>query len=286
MEQLRILPHYERFRFIDNVRNLGFAAGCNRGITRALSEGCEYVLLLNNDCIIPWSDFLWDAISLAEREPGCGILGGKILFWPETDRIWSTGGYISTLGAERHIGHGEIDRGQYENVAHRKFISGALMLIRRRVIETIGLLPEVYFFGKEEWEYSTRALKAGFTLVYVPSLVAYHEASNSHYWTDPKYVYNGVLSRVLYQKRNRGTLFYHVWSLLFASYVRVLLPLRYRLRRKLFVGGIDARTLQTAMLDALRDSKTVMAITEEKIASYSARRIPEKSVVIHKGSKS
>lgn len=40
-----------RVTWIENGANLGFAAGCNQGIARALSDECEYVLLFNNDCL-------------------------------------------------------------------------------------------------------------------------------------------------------------------------------------------------------------------------------------------
>src|SRR5262249_6103982 len=148
-------------------------------------DGCDYVLLLNNDCVIEDPAFLEPAIALAESEPGIGIVGGKITFWPETRRLWSTGGSISFWGAERHYGTGQLDEGQFDRRADRSFISGALMLVRAAVWQRIGLLPDAYFFGKEEWEFSRRAGKAGFRLVYEPGFRVHHEASNSHDWLDP-----------------------------------------------------------------------------------------------------
>jgi GT2 family glycosyltransferase len=253
---------------VANGENLGFAAGCNRGIERALTDGCDYVLLLNNDCIVEDKAFLAPAVSLAESDSRCGIVGGKILFWPDRGVIWSTGGFIRFWGSEVHIGHGEADRGQYEGVAPRRFISGALMLVRRRVFETIGLLPDAYFFGKEEWEFSTRAHRAGFALLYQPAFRVWHEASSSHDWADPTYVYNGTLSRILYKRRNHPPLLFGLWMAVFRAYLAVLFPLRAALRRSAFQQAVPLRAIHEAMRAAVRDSGRVERITLELLERY------------------
>jgi len=254
--------------FIFNEANLGFAAGCNRGIKRALSEGCDYVLLLNNDCIVYKKDFLNDAITLAESDRQIGIVGGKILFWPDTKRIWSTGGYITFWSAEKHIGHGEIDKGQYDQITERSFISGALMLIKRDVLEKIGLLPEVYFFGKEEWEFSTRAMHAGYRLLYCPTFSVYHEASNSHEWTDPTYVYNGTLSKIIYKRRNLSKWQFWLWFLAYKIYVKYLFKLKYYLQQERYLQGVHPHTIRYAMLRAVKDAPYTDRITEEMLLQF------------------
>src|SRR6266571_4332968 len=95
-----------------NGENLGFAAGCNAGIARALADGCAYVLLINNDCIVARQSLLEDAVALAEADPSCGIIGGKLLYWPETARIWGVGGRIR-WSHDTFTGSDELDRGQY-----------------------------------------------------------------------------------------------------------------------------------------------------------------------------
>src|SRR6266404_5960850 len=255
-------------RFILNPENLGFASGCNKGIAQALADGCEYLLLLNNDCIICDPGFLNKAVTLAEADPQCGIVGGKILFWPETNRIWSTGGYIKLWGAEKHIGHGEWDKGQYQEIKERKFISGALMLIKREVLGRIGMLPEEYFFGKEEWEYSTRAIKAGFKLLYCPSFTVYHEASHSHSAADPTYVYNGTLSKILYKKRNHSAIFFYTWLFVYWFYLRALYWPRVLLQRGIYQRSLDLKTIRRAMLMAVRDSLRTRTITRDLLDSF------------------
>jgi GT2 family glycosyltransferase len=259
--------------FIQNTSNLGFAAGCNSAISQALDDGCQYILLLNNDCIIGKKDFLNHAVSIGEGNPKCGIVGGKILFWPDIVRIWSTGGYISYWGGEIHIGYQEIDSGQYDVVLERKFISGALMLIKREVIENIGMLPDVYFFGKEEWEYSTCAIKAGYKLIYNPQFCVFHEASNSHDWIDPTYVYNGTLSKILYKKRNLPYLNFLIWWFAYAAYLVIFFPVKYNIQKNKYLKGIAFKTMRTTMQKALLDSIFIHKITEESLNNFRKKYV-------------
>jgi GT2 family glycosyltransferase len=255
---------------IRNKNNLGFSAGCNRGIAQALNDRCTYVLLINNDCIVMDPEFLNPAIALAEKADIYGVIGGKILCWPDTKRIWSTGGYISRWGTEKYIGYTELDYGQYDAIEERRFISGALMLIKRSVIERIGMLPEQYFFGKEDWEYSSRAIKAGFTLLYCPAFNLCHEASHSHSPTDPTYIYNGTLSKILYKRRNDHPLFFWLWLSMYSIYVTLFFKIRYALLGSSYQQGVEPVTIRRAMMAAIRDCLRVQAITREMLERFRA----------------
>ena len=257
-----------KIKFIFNEDNLGFAAGCNCGIKIALNEGTDYILLLNNDCIVYKNDFLNKVIAFAELDKKIGIMGGKILFWPEKNRIWSTGGYVSFWFAEKHIGHNEVDNGQYDTIADRKFISGALMLIKYKVFKKIGLLPEAYFFGKEEWEFSIRAIKSGYRLVYYPDLSVYHEASNSHSWIDPTYVYNGALSKIIFKKRNFPKLKYLLWYTLYKFYIKYLFNIKYYFQKSKYLQSLSAKTIRQAMLSAINDASNTEKITEKLLLKF------------------
>ncbi|MQM37969.1 hypothetical protein KBTX_01973 [wastewater metagenome] len=263
--------HDSGVQFVFNERNLGFAAGCNRGIKKALDDGCDYILLLNNDCIVYDKDFIRKSVMASESNKNIGIVGGKILFWPDTQRIWSTGGYIKFWGSEVHIGHGEKDKGQYDRAADRRFISGALMLIKREIFDHLGLLPEVYFFGKEEWEFSTRAARLGYRLLYHPNFSVYHEASNSHDSRDPTYVYNGTLSKILYKRRNLAKLQFWVWFAIYKLYVRHLFSFKYRLHKRRYLQGVRVNVLRQAMIEAVRDAPRTDKISEEMLIDFRNR---------------
>lgn len=256
--------------FLENHANLGFSAGNNPGIRRALDDGCEFVLLLNNDVVCIAPDFLEHGIEAALSDRGIGIVGGKLLGWPDTTRLWSVGGEVGWMN-ERFIGLGEPDRGQYHEAADRTFISGAMMLVRRDVFARIGLLPEVYFFGGEDREFSVRAARAGFRLRYVPRFVAAHEAGGSHAAVKPEYVYNDSMSRILFRRRNQSAFAYALWRAAYGLYLAWLFPLRHALRRGKYLGGIAPQALRRILQDSLRDSRGLERTTVETLTGYRER---------------
>ena len=84
----------ERFPDVELIRagvNLGFAAGCNVGIRRALDQGADWVVLVNNDSTV--APDLVDALTAAAaRHPDAGALAGKVYVADPPDVIWYAGG--------------------------------------------------------------------------------------------------------------------------------------------------------------------------------------------------
>jgi GT2 family glycosyltransferase len=251
--------------FLRNGENLGFSAGCNRAIRRALVDGCDYVLLLNNDCIPSELGFIEPMVALAASDGRIGLVGGKLRRWPDRGILWGTGGWIRWAG-ERYIGSGEPDRGQYDAVAERGFLSGALMLIRREVLERVGLLPEEYFFGHEDWEYGLRVRRAGYRLMYQPAAVVYHEAEHSYEPARPYYLYNDVLSKILFKKRNLSPLSFRAWLAAFDLYGRVLMPLMARLTPARYLG--EPRLLRHVMRVAIAETPKLTRVTPDMLERF------------------
>jgi GT2 family glycosyltransferase len=221
-KQLQLESH--NIQFIFNDKNFGFARGCNAGIRAALGdENCEYVLLVNNDAVVV-PGFLEKAIDVSEADKGIGVVGGKILTSPETRRIYYAGGYVDRLRAGCLIrGSSATDRGQFNRPGKVGFVTGALMLIRRAVLEKVGLLPEEYFFGIEDVDYSLKVRKSGYKLFYVPDFVAYHAGGGSHWTFDPKFFYNGYRSRFIFQEKYLPGGLFSIWRLAFVIYEKYVM---------------------------------------------------------------
>ena len=256
--------------FIENHANLGFSAGNNPAIRRALDDGCEWVLLLNNDVVCTSTDFIVHGVAAADGDAAIGIVGGKLVSWPDTSRLWSVGGEIGWLN-ERFIGLGEPDRGQYDTPADRGFISGAMMLVHGDVFARIGLLPEEYFFGGEDREFSVRAARAGFRLRYEPRFTAAHEAGGSHAAVRPEYVYNDAMSRNLFRRRNLSPRSHALWRTAYRLYVEWFFPLRYALQRRAYLDGIAPGELRAVLRDAWRDSRDIERTTADTLTGYRER---------------
>jgi GT2 family glycosyltransferase len=167
----------ERFPDVELIRagvNLGFAGGNNVGIRRALDQGAEWVLLLNNDASVETG--IVDALAAAaQARPDAGVLACKVLF-ADADRLWYAGaGFDPYLGRSRHEGFGEPDRP--DNLRDTDRATGAAMAVSRAAIEAAGLLDEELFLYAEDLEWSLRIRKAGFPVVYVPAARVRHRVS-------------------------------------------------------------------------------------------------------------
>jgi hypothetical protein len=175
-----------KVKIIYNQKNLGFAGGNNVGIRYALEKGADYVLLLNNDTIVS-QDFLKKLVDSGESNKKIGLLGPKIYFVPyqrflsvqgfadDSQRIWFAGGQINWLSNQGKMkGYGEIDRGHYDHppVQETEYITGCCLLIKRAVVEKIGLLPEDYFLYYEDTAWSLEARRAGYKCIFVPAAMA------------------------------------------------------------------------------------------------------------------
>jgi hypothetical protein len=171
-----LFPHVD---ILVNATNLRFAGGNNVGINHALSHNAEYILLLNNDTIVE-PDFLTHLVRAAANDETVGMAAPKIYYFDHPRVIWFAGGKIEWWkGWISHTGIREVDRGQYDAIQKVDYLTGCCMLVKRKVIEQIGLLDERYHIYGEDADWCIRAARAGYTLLYVPSAVVWHKLSVS-----------------------------------------------------------------------------------------------------------
>jgi len=198
----KLQKEFPNVHIIINPENFGFASGCNVGIKFALENGADCVLLLNNDAAME-KQSLDSSIKMLFSSKNVGIVGGKIKNYYDRSYIETTGSkrIIWPIIATRAVGGGELDIGQYDKVDKRLVVSGALMLIKRKVFENVGLLPEEYFFGCEDVDFCINVHRNGFKILYSPNFVAYHKGGRSS-GKNPKYIYNYFLHRILLINRN------------------------------------------------------------------------------------
>jgi GT2 family glycosyltransferase len=167
------------FELICNGSNLRFARGNNVGIDYSLRRGADYVLLLNNDTVAD-HDFLSHLVETAESDKKIGIVGPKIYYYDKPRRIWFAGGTINWwTGGVAHAGIREEDKGKYDVTTEVDYITGCCMLVKREVIDAVGMLDARYHMYVEDVDWCVRAMRAGYKLVYVPSSKVWHKLSAS-----------------------------------------------------------------------------------------------------------
>ena len=172
-----IREKYPQVIVIRSEKNLGFAGGNNLGIKEAKGK---YIFLINNDTL--FKDFNVQAlINRLETSTKIGVVCPKIRFAWDNHPV-QFAGYTSLSKItirNRAIGFGEEDNGQYDTPHFTPYAHGAAMMLKREVIDKVGLMPECYFLYYEELDWSMMISRAGFEIWYEPACTIYHKESQT-----------------------------------------------------------------------------------------------------------
>jgi len=157
--------------------NAGVSGGRNAGIRYVERHlQAEYILFLDNDTQIEL-DAVREFVAAAERDEQIGLVAPKAFRNRGDSRLLSAGGmaFHPYTGALRDVAGGEIDRGQYDQSRDVQAGPGFAFLVRSAVFRKIGLFDETFNpYGWEDVDFSLRAGRAGFRIVYAPKAVVYH----------------------------------------------------------------------------------------------------------------
>ncbi|MEM3449514.1 MAG: glycosyltransferase family 2 protein [Thermoproteota archaeon] len=162
----------ERIKIIQLGKNYGFAEGNNIGY-RYTHPNSKFIFFLNNDTEVE-EDCLDKIIKKIVRDPSIGAAQPKIRSMREREKIDAVGGVVDYYGRTWHRGSGEYDKGQYDSVSETFYAQGAAIVVRRNVINEIGLFEPAYFIYYEETDLCWRIWLAGYRVVVIPEAVVYH----------------------------------------------------------------------------------------------------------------
>ncbi len=177
---------------IANKENLGYSKGNNMGIKYALENGAGFIVIMNNDTIVD-KNLIAEFLKSAEKDENIGIVVPKIYFakgyefhknrYKKEDQgkvFWYAGGtmdWANIIG--RHKGVDEVDKGQYDKEEETEFATGCCMLVKSEVFKKIGLFNEKYFLYYEDNDFSQKAKKAGYKIIYSPKAIIWHKNAAS-----------------------------------------------------------------------------------------------------------
>ena len=154
---------FTEVKLIQNPKNYGFPKGNNIGTKKALRNGADFILLLNNDTEVT-KKWLKEMVRVANSDEKIGIVGSKLIL-PTGKTQKSCCNY--KYGLSRKFAP------QKREVVDS--LVAACMLIKKGVIEKIGFLDENFFpIYYEDVDFCLRAEKVGYKTVYVPQSKVYH----------------------------------------------------------------------------------------------------------------
>jgi GT2 family glycosyltransferase len=155
-------------------RNQGSAAGYAVGLERAIAQGFDYVLLLNNDIEVE-PGLVEELVRVAESDPRIGCVGPKCYYFSDRRRIWSAGGILRFRESiTRERGYQELDAGQFERDQEVGYVNGCAILIKRSAALEAGGWDPVYFVCVDDADYCTRLRRRGWRCFYAHRAVLYH----------------------------------------------------------------------------------------------------------------
>jgi GT2 family glycosyltransferase len=227
--------------------NKGYAGNNNTGIQAALDAGADWVFVLNEDTLLA-DDCLTRLVQIGENDPKIGIVGPMVYHYDEPEIIQSAGGWLNDRWQAGHSGQNEVDKGQYGHPRSVDWISGCAILVRREVIEQIGMLDERFFYYWEETEWCLRASRAGWQVLQVPAARLWHKGVQRNYQPGPNVTYYNTRNRLMMMQKHNASL--AVWIASWLHLSRTLLS--WTLNPKWAGMGNHRAALRQGMFDFLR----------------------------------
>jgi len=263
--------HDYRLNIIRNERNLGFAEGNDVGARVARGN---YVVFLNPDTVVD-PNWLNEFVNLMEDDPAIGVCQSKLLSMENSKILDSAGDFIDRYGVMMRRGGDwmERDEGQYDTVDEIFSARGAAMMIRRRIINEVGLFDPAFFLTYEDIDFCWRARLRGYKVYFVPKSVVYHAGE----------AFTSTSFKVFFTARNRimaliknyelRTLVKFLPQIIAVSIFILTAELAIRNRPKLALNRLRG------MLWVLLNFKYVWK--EHSRIQHSIRKVPDSEVMQH-----
>lgn len=241
-------------KLIANKKNVGFSAANNQAIVESTGE---YVLLLNPDTVVEESTFE-KVVAFMDATPDAGGLGvrmidGKGKFLPESKRglptpavaFYKMCGLSKIFPKSKVFGRYHLKYLSEHETNEVEVLAGAFMLIRKTVLDKIGLLDETFFMYGEDIDLSYRITQAGYKNYYFADTTIIHYKGESTKKTSVNYVFVFYRAMVIFaQKHYKGgnaqlfSLFINV-----AIWFRAALALCWRFWQRSKYAVVDALIL-------------------------------------------
>jgi GT2 family glycosyltransferase len=236
---------------IENKDNRGFSRANNQAIRKAKGE---YILLLNPDTIVE-DDTLVKCVRFMDENPEAGGLGVKMIdgkgkFLPESKRglpspsvaFFKIFGFSAMFPRSRifnkyHLGYLDKDKTHPVDV-----LSGAFMMLRKNVIDEIGMLDENFFMYGEDIDLSYRITSAGFKNYYFPDTRIIHYKGESTKKSSLNYVFMFYTAMIIFARKHFSKENARIYSTLInlAIYIRAFFSLLTRFFTRLAIPFTDA----------------------------------------------
>lgn len=162
-----------------NENNLYFTGGCNKAIK--MTKG-EIICLLNND-VIASSDFIKEMLKFLDNHPKAGMITPKIKIYENKSILWNAGSFLNLRSGYVIYNRGYLESDplnqKYNEIQTIGFAPGTALFIKKKVIDDIGFMDEIFFMYHEDPDWNLRAQMKGYSSYYVPTTIVYHNVKRA-----------------------------------------------------------------------------------------------------------
>lgn len=177
-------PQFASARLIVNAANVGFGRANNQGMQFATGR---FVLLLNTDAFVS-ADTLRKTVTHMDTHPRCGVLGVRLVgrdgslqpscrYFPTP---WNV--FLWRSGLNRYFPNVRmVDEMNWDHATSREcdWMPGCYLLVRKEVIDTVGLFDPRYFLYSEEVDFCRRVKQSGWQSTYFAHTTVVHLGGES-----------------------------------------------------------------------------------------------------------
>lgn len=161
---------------IQNPENLGGSGGFGRGLSMAVEKGYPYIMMLDNDAYVD-KDTIWKLREYLQENRDVGIVGAKIMMADDPERIMD---YAKTIDFAAYIDGskwcGQLDSEEASIPRDCDFAAATAAMVRREALVKSGGMDEAHFIYYDDIEMSYRIKLAGFRVVSLGSVKAWHDS--------------------------------------------------------------------------------------------------------------
>ena len=176
------LSKIEKFdaKIISHPDNYKYAKGYNKAIFELENDDSDYYLLLNNDTIC--DEKLLESFSLATKNYGSScIMGAKILYANDKDKIWYAGGKFGFFNLfVSHYGLRSKDSNKYNYDYKTDYITGCCLFISKKNFHNLNGFNETFGMYGEDVDLSIRGQNMGLDCYYISKAKLWHHISSSY----------------------------------------------------------------------------------------------------------
>lgn len=158
-------------RVVRTEKNLGSVGGINLGI-RDVPQDAEYILFLDDDYILK-DGAIQELINAIHDKPEYGAATARVLYFENPAMVQVAGSSVGLYTGINYMNSGP-DHKKYHTFFDTEGIGGT-GLVKKAVVDQVGLWDETYYYYYEDPDFSLRILEAGYKIRYVPTSVILHK---------------------------------------------------------------------------------------------------------------